>query len=165
MSPISITDRFRASLRTRGLQLTPTRDLVVEVVGTFKKHFDAEELLSELKRRRLQVSRATVYRVLDLLVQAGLLKMVVLSSRVARYEISEGRSHHAHLICTNCNRIIEFKSAQIEAEIQRICREHGLKDYELTIEIVGSCDREGGGHPPASPRRTAASPDGDSHQT
>lgn len=148
MSPLSITDRFRAAMRAQGLQLTRSRDLVVQVVGTFKKHFDAEDLLSELHRRRLRVSRATVYRVLDLLVHAGLLKKVVLSSRVARYEISEGRTHHAHIICTTCNRIIEFKSPQIEETIERICREHGLKDYELTIEIVGTCDRNGEGHPP-----------------
>jgi len=140
MTSLSITDRFRAALRTRGLQLTKSRDLVVEVVGSFKKHFDAEELLSEIRRRRLRVSRATVYRVLDLLVHAGLVRMTLVSSRVARYEISEGRTHHAHILCTTCNRIIEFRSPRIETEIERICREHGLKRYELTIEIVGACE-------------------------
>ncbi len=146
MSPLSLTDRFRAALRKRGLQLTRSREAVVEVVGSFKKHFDAEELLSEIHHRKLKVSRATVYRVLELLVQVGLLRSVVMPSRVARYEISEGRAHHAHILCTTCNQIIEFKSPQIEETIDRICREKGIRDYELTIEIVGSCDREGQGH-------------------
>ncbi len=151
MSPLTLTDRFQAAVRSQGLEITQARELVIGVVGSFKKHFNAEELLAEIRRRKLRVSRATVYRVLDLLVHLGLLRMTVQSSRIARYEISEGRTHHAHIICTSCRKIIEFRSPQIEKTIERICRDHGIKDYELTIEVVGTCEREGHEHKGARP--------------
>lgn len=156
MSPLSFTDRFRNALKNRGMQLTAPRQQVAESVGSFKKHFEAEELLAEIHRRNLPTSRATVYRTLELLVECGLVRMHVLPSRTARYEISDGRSHHAHIVCTHCKRIIEFKSPEIEEIIGRICSEHGVTDYELTIEVVGSCEQnapetESGGHGPPPP--------------
>lgn len=102
------------------------------------KHFDAEELVADLRALGARVSRATVYRTLRLLVEAGLLRELRLSTRTA-YEHGYGYPSHDHLHCTGCQRIVEFSNDQIRRIREEISREHGFLAGEHRFIIEGTC--------------------------
>ena len=106
--------RFEAYLRSKKLKLTGERMEILAAVFQKNAHFDAEELHGELKHHGRDISRATVYRTLDLLVQCGLVRKSSLGSSHANYEAAHEDEHHDHLICLNCNRVIEFYRPDLE---------------------------------------------------
>ncbi len=105
-------DKFREFLEIRGEKLTEPRRILVRHIFDSHKHFDADELVADLREAGRQVSRATVYRTLRLLVEAGLLRELRLTNRTA-YEHDFGYPSHDHMHCTECNRIIEFRNDEI----------------------------------------------------
>lgn len=102
-------------------------------------HFSAEELLASLHRRGSSVSRATVYRTLTHLLDAGLLRRYELGERGAVYEAVFGRAHHEHLICDACGAILEFVQEDIERLQDEICRSQGFLPLAHTLQIHGIC--------------------------
>ena len=131
--------RFEAYLRSKKLKLTGER---MEILGTiFQKgsHFDAEELHADLKQQGRDISRATVYRTLDLLVQCGLVRKSSLGSTHANYEAAHENEHHDHLICLNCNKVIEFYRPDLETLQEAICQERQFKPLHHSLQIFGLC--------------------------
>jgi Fur family ferric uptake transcriptional regulator len=131
--------RFEAYLRSKKLKLTGER---MEILGTiFQKdvHFDAEELHADLKQKGRDISRATVYRTLDLLVQCGLVRKSSLGSTHANYEAAHENEHHDHLICLNCNKVIEFFRPDLETLQEAICAEQRFKPLHHSLQIFGIC--------------------------
>jgi Fur family transcriptional regulator, ferric uptake regulator len=135
-SPI---DRFREYLRDRKLRLTPERRSVLETILKREGHFDAEELLQFLRRRNQRVSRATLYRTLDHLRGAGLVWMHRFGGGQALYEHVYGRTHHDHMVCTSCQRVIEFVNEDIERLQEEMCRQHGFRSASHVMQIFGLC--------------------------
>src|SRR5205085_11173923 len=88
-------------------------------------HLDAGQLIDDLKAAGLRVSRATVYRTLTKLVDAGLLRRLELGPRTF-YEHDYGYPQHEHLVCERCGRIIEFQSPDIDAKLREVYAEHQL---------------------------------------
>jgi Fur family ferric uptake transcriptional regulator len=137
--PSAETHRFEVYLRAKKLKLTGER---MEILGTiFRKnaHFDAEELHGELKQQGRDISRATVYRTLDLLVQCGLVRKSSLGSSHANYEAAHEDEHHDHLICLNCNKVMEFYRPDLEQLQVEICREQQFKPLHHSLQIFGLC--------------------------
>jgi len=133
-------ERFAEFLKRRGKRVTPQRRLIVEMVFSHHDHFDAEELLEhlsdELAQRR--VSRPTVYRTLGELVEAGMLRTMILGGR-SIYEHAYGYPSHDHLYCVQCHRLIEFHSDRLEKLRDAVARE---KDFQVTghrMMIYGVC--------------------------
>ena len=134
---------FTEFLRSHGLRLTPEREAIVEEVARRKDHFDPEELHYALKGRSRKVSRASVYRALPLLVEAGILKQAVNTDKHAHYENVFGKEHHDHMLCTGCGKVIEFYSEELESIQNALCRKHGFKGESHTLEIMGLCKKCG----------------------
>lgn len=131
--------RFETFLRSKKLKLTGER---MEILGTiFQKnaHFDAEELHADLKRMGQDISRATVYRTLDLLVQCGLVRKSSLGSTHANYEAAHENEHHDHLICLGCNKVFEFYRPDLETLQEAICHEQKFKPLHHSLQIFGLC--------------------------
>ena len=103
-------DRLRAFLRGRGLRMTAEREALVRAALGRRRHFTLEELVREVVRRDTRASRATVYRSLPILVEAGILLPVLVSDEPRRFELALGRRHHDHLLCRRCGRVVEFRS-------------------------------------------------------
>ena len=141
--------RFREYLRVRNLRLTPERRNVLETILQREGHFDAEELLRFLRRRNKRVSRATLYRTLDHLRGAGLVWMHRFGGAQALYEHVYGRTHHDHMVCTQCHRVIEFVNEDIERLQEEVCRAQRFLASSHVMQIFGVCDgcreREGAG--------------------
>ena len=131
--------RFETFLRSRQLKLTGERRALLSAVLTWGRHFDADTLHLALKQKGENVSRATVYRTLDLLVQCGLVRKDSLGHQQAQYEAVKAGEHHDHLICLNCSTVIEFFREDLEALQDVICAERKFRPLHHSLQIFGLC--------------------------
>jgi Fur family ferric uptake transcriptional regulator len=132
-------DAFKAFVRSKGLRLTAERIAVCREIFAQHGHIDAEAVLAALQRAHAGVSRATVYRNLDLLVESGLVRKHRLGQRHFVYEHLHAGQAHDHLVCTRCGKVIEFTSPGIRALQTEICRAHGFVPARHGLEISGLC--------------------------
>lgn len=133
-------ERFLQFLRNRGQRVTAERLALFDEIFSQHGHIDAEELLCSMKERSLKISRATVYRNLDLLVACGLARKQRLGRNRFLYEHIHGGQQHDHLVCTGCGRVVEFVSPGIVALQAEICRAHGFVPSRHTLQISGLCN-------------------------
>lgn len=130
---------FETYLRRRGLKLTPERRALFEEMFRSHEHFEADELLFRLKKRGCKISRATIYRGLELLVAAGVVGRVRVREEGYRYERLHAGEHHDHLICIGCGRIIEFYEPRIEQLQDAICARTRFRAVMHSHQIHGFC--------------------------
>ena len=133
-------DKFREYLasRPRPQRYTAQQRDMVRYIFSRHHHFDADQLIDDLKREGFQVSRATVYRTLAKLVDAGLLRRLEIGPRKF-YEHDYGYPEHEHLRCGVCGKMIEFQSPAIDAAVREVCRQHGFHATGHTFVIRGTC--------------------------
>jgi Fur family ferric uptake transcriptional regulator len=134
-------ERLVAYLRARHLRMTPERRWVLEEVLSREGHFDAEDLLRFLHRRHRAVSRATLYRTLDHLAVAGLVKRHRFGPGHALFERNFDRQHHDHLVCDRCGSILEFVNDEIERLQDEVCSAHAFRPTNHVMQIFGICKR------------------------
>ena len=133
-------DKFREYLASRARPQRYTdkqRDLVRHVFAQHN-HFDADNLIDELKTAGLRVSRATVYRTLSHLQDAGILKQVFFDNKQSYYEVIVGRQTYDYLICVETGRVIEFNSEKLRKLRDEICRQHGFEPISHQFHIFGA---------------------------
>jgi Fur family ferric uptake transcriptional regulator len=133
-------DKFREYLasRPRPQRYTEQQRDMVRYIFSKHNHFDAEQLIEDLKREGFKGSRATVYRTLNKLVDAGLLRRLDVGPRML-YEHDYGYPQHEHLYCQQCHAMIEFQNPAIEGIIADICRQHNFQTKGHTFVITGLC--------------------------
>jgi Fur family ferric uptake transcriptional regulator len=131
--------RFRRFLADRDLRLTRERAAIVEAVLAMRGHFHIEQLVAELRRRGIRGSKATVYRALPFLTEAGILQPADVSSDTRRYEAAFGREHHDHLVCTGCGAIVEFEFEAFEVLQREVAARHGFELEGHLHQLVGKC--------------------------
>jgi Fur family ferric uptake transcriptional regulator len=131
---------FRRFLKGRGLKFTVERAVILDSVLAREGVFEAEELLAELKQSHPEhrVSKATVYRTLKHLIEAGIIGEVLLDSSRAHYQLTYGRPKVGHLVDVHTNRVVEFPADALDPLIQRICREHGMEPISCRFVIYAS---------------------------
>ncbi|MBI4831638.1 MAG: transcriptional repressor [Candidatus Lindowbacteria bacterium] len=132
---------FRNFLGEKQLKLTPQRRAILDIVFETHRHFDAEELVEIIRQRQKRISRATVYRTLDLLVRAGLVAAMELGETRKVYEHVTGHKHHDHMICTKCGRAIEFDDGFIELLQQKVCERLNFEAETHSLRIFGRCEK------------------------
>lgn len=132
-------DHFLGYLKERGLRVTRERLALFDEIYVHHDHIDAERLLAAMKKRGHKISRATVYRNLDLLVQCGLVRKYRLGRDRFLYEHVHAGQEHDHLICTGCGRVVEFVSPGITALQSEICRAHGFVPSRHQLQVHGLC--------------------------
>jgi Fur family ferric uptake transcriptional regulator len=137
---LSPRERFAEFLRTRGKRITRQREAIVDHVASHHEHFDAEQLLAGLRRTPAgaRASRPTVYRTLAEMVEAGLLRKMVLAGR-AVYEHDYGYPQHDHLYCTGCQKLIEFSSDDLVAIRDAVAARHQFRAQSHRLIISGVC--------------------------
>jgi Fur family ferric uptake transcriptional regulator len=140
---VSPVDKFQEFLATRGMRLTQERAIIVEEVFSSHEHFDADQLVARLSQRRdgRRVSRSSVYRTIDFLVKAGLLRKVARANDRDLYEHDYGYPQHDHLICKKCGSLIEFRNQEIAKLIEEIAADHGFRMTGHRLEVYGMCDK------------------------
>lgn len=140
--PVSQTpeNKFREYLNSRSRPQRFTgqqRDLVRHIFSQHD-HFDADQLIIEVQQAGLRVSRATIYRTLGKLVDAGLLRRIEVGARTI-YEHDYGYPQHEHLVCERCGKMIEFQSETIQATLATVCMHHGFQATGHTLVVRGTC--------------------------
>lgn len=133
-------DKFREYLnsRPRAQRYTDQQRDMVQYIFSQHNHFDADQLIDALKHEHFRVSRATVYRTLNKLVDAGLLRRLEVGTRTF-YEHDYGYPQHEHLYCQQCHKMIEFQNAAIEEAIREVCFENRFQPAGHTFIIRGIC--------------------------
>lgn len=109
-----VKDIFTSYLEKKELRKTNERYAILEEIYAYTGHFDVEGLYVKMKEQDIQVSRATVYNTLDLLVECGLVSKHQFGQNQAQYEKAFGSRQHDHLICTDCQKVIEFCDPRIQ---------------------------------------------------
>ena len=132
---------LKQALKEKNLKFTPERKAIFSAVEALDSHFDADQLFLNLHKQKSKVSKGSIYRTLRIFEEIGIIRAVVFTERHMHYERVIGKTHHSHLICKNCNRIIEFLSSKIASGLEEACREHGFKEYDHKIESIGLCKR------------------------
>ena len=147
-------NRFQHFLQGQGLKLTTERASLVREIFSTHYHFEADELHLKMKDKKVKISRATVYRTLELLVKSGMVRRVHLGEDHYHYEHISGNSHHDHLICTTCGSVIEFHDPLIEVRQREICDRKRFTPTFHNLQILGVCDscRRKGEQPDAPDR-------------
>lgn len=128
---------FRRFLKRQSLKFTPERAQILQSVLAKTDVFEAEALMYEMRQAGLRVSKATIYRTLKHLLQAGIISEVLLDSKQAHYQLSFGKEPKGHLVCADTGRVIEFVSPDLMAIRDRICREHGFTPVSHSFVIYG----------------------------
>lgn len=125
------------------LRVTPQRQLVLEVLGTAgPHHMTADEVWQEVRSRFSNFNRSTVYRVLDLLVAAGVVAQHFLGDTVARYELSTAVVHH-HLVCRRCRSVFDLNPRSLRSLIAEARSSHQFTVGTVGLTIEGLCIRCG----------------------
>lgn len=128
---------FRRFLKRQGLKFTTERAQTLDVVLGKDTVFEADQLLDEMKAAGHRVSRATVYRTLKHLLQANIIREVLIDSGKAHYELAFGKAPKGHLVCVETQRIVEFPTAQLDAMMQRICEANGFDPVSHRFVVYG----------------------------
>ncbi len=128
---------FRRFLKRRGLKFTAERAQILDAVLSKPDVFEADQLLFEMRRNDHRVSKATIYRTLKHLIEAGIITEVLLDAKQAHYQLSYGREAKGHLVCVETNRIVEFSTPELTELAQRVCQENGFQPVSFRFVIYG----------------------------
>jgi Fur family ferric uptake transcriptional regulator len=126
-------------LGDEGHRITQPRRAVIEALCRARRSLDAHELLERAKKIHTGVGLATVYRTLDMLEAAGVVRKVQLDGK---YHVvaCEDRSLHYHLICEKCHSVTELRAEQADRALEKLAHTHGFKVRPEPIEVMGLCD-------------------------
>lgn len=116
---------FKLALKNENLKFTEQRFQLFKFLYENKGHFECEELIKKINKKNQKLSRATIYRSLDILVKYNFVRKIVLDDGIARYENKISSKHHDHMICIESGDIIEFYNDDIERIQENIAKEHG----------------------------------------
>ncbi len=130
---------FRHFLKSEKNRITPERFEVMDATIDYEGHFGADDLYILMKNNHSRVSRATVYKTLELLVQCELLSKRNFGENITRYESNYKRQSHDHLICVDCGRIVEFVDAHIKKLPQQISDKLGFNFESYSFNIFARC--------------------------
>jgi Fur family ferric uptake transcriptional regulator len=136
-------ERFREMLNAymakKGLRSTKQRDHIVEAFFAHPDHVSIEELLARVRERDPAIGYATVYRTLKLLTESGVANERRFGDGLTRYELADDETHHDHLICLECQKIVEFEEPEVERIQEEIANKHGFVVRWHKHELYGVC--------------------------
>src|SRR5437899_7004168 len=137
----STKQRFLEFLTKKNLRITSQRQAIVDTVFDTEEHFTAEQLLEWSRRRDKSVSRATVYRTLPLLTESGLVREMDFGKDYKFYDPNYAEHpNHNHIICQDCEKIVEFESDKIAKLEDEISHRLGFQIKAQRLQITGTCE-------------------------
>ncbi|HVE56808.1 MAG TPA: Fur family transcriptional regulator [Pyrinomonadaceae bacterium] len=131
---------FLEHIQKAGLRRTSQRDLILEMFLKTEEHLSSEDLYWLVQKQDPSVGHTTVYRTLKLLAEAGLAREVRFGDGKTYYEHHYNHEHHDHLICTECGKIIEFFSAEIEDLQDKMAENYGFRLTNHSLRMWGVCE-------------------------
>ena len=137
----SAREKFFIFLAQKNLRITSQREVIIDTVFSTDKHFTAEQLLEWSRARDRSVSRATVYRTLPLLTESGLVREMDFGKDYKFYDPNYAdHPNHNHIICQDCDRIVEFESETIDKLESEITHRLGFSVKSQRLQITATCE-------------------------
>lgn len=135
-------DRLTDYMRRKGLKLTRQRETILKAFLDGQKHVTIDGLLTEARKLDPGIGHATVYRTIKLFVEADIAHEHNFTDGAAQFEpATPGEDdHHDHLICTACDRIVEFENEEIEDLQERVAKQHGFRLTSHKMQLYGMCE-------------------------
>ena len=131
---------FLEHIQKTGLRRTAQRDLILDIFLKTEEHLSSEDLYWLIQKEDSSIGHTTVYRTLKLLTDAGLAREVRFGDGKTYYEHHYDHEHHDHMICTECGKVIEFFSAEIEKLQDEMAATFGFKPTHHSLRILGLCE-------------------------
>ena len=126
------------ALDAAGYRLTAPRLAVADLIAGHDGHFTVLELAAAARDRRLGISRATLFRALELLIELGVVERLDLPSGEHAY-VPCAPAHHHHVVCSRCGRTAEVDDAGISVAVREIERQSGFRIDAHRLELFGLC--------------------------
>jgi Fur family ferric uptake transcriptional regulator len=130
---------FREHIQGAGLRRTAQRDLILDIFLRTEEHLTSEDLYFLVHREDPTVGHTTVYRTLKLLTEAGLAREVRFGDNKTYYEHHFKHEHHDHMICTECGKVLEFFSQDIENLQDEMAEKFGFRPTHHSLRLWGVC--------------------------
>lgn len=136
-----IIEELRKIVKQKGLKYTEQREIILSVLLQADDHLTAEEIYNQIKKDypKSNVGIATVYRALGFLEEIELIASLNFGTDGKKYE-SNAKSHHDHLICTECGVIVEFVDDEIEKRQEKIAKANKFKITDHSMQLYGICE-------------------------
>ncbi|HDL63909.1 MAG TPA: transcriptional repressor [Proteobacteria bacterium] len=136
---------FAEFLKSKGLKFTPERREILRVIFATHEHFDVETLFEVMKKRGERTSLATIYRLVPLLIESGMIRRATRLDGHVTYEHVFGHKPHHHLVCVKCGQIVEFRDEGIEQLLTEVCQKYDFSPIDQRLGVRGVCSscREG----------------------
>jgi Fur family ferric uptake transcriptional regulator len=133
-------DYAHSVLATAGLRRGGARERIIELLDSEPCALSAVEIEDELRAQGTRVGRASIYRVLELLIEHGLVERVTVGQNLTRFEraLPSGEHHH-HLVCDRCGRLVAFDDPALERAIDRVSERLGVRVEHHDVVLRGTC--------------------------
>lgn len=138
-----IYERLRSELKKRNLRITSQREAVLSVfVENNGQHFTPDEVYERLAQKNSYISKATIYRSVELLKEMGFLSKINFGDGLERYELKDEHGHqHHHLICTECGQVYALEEDLLD-DIEKIIEKRtGFKITDHQLNFYGLCPK------------------------
>lgn len=126
------------ALRAAGYKLTTPRLTIIDILEQHGGHLTSTRLVDLVQERDPSIGRASVFRTLELMIKLGIIWPTLQGSSTVNYMLMPG-GHHHHIICTNCNKLIEFADCRLDALIKSVQDEYGVRVDGHLLELYGVC--------------------------
>ena len=129
---------FLTALERAGYRLTEPRREIAALIADRTGHFAAADIVEEARSRRLGIGRATVFRTLDALSEAGVVERIDLPSGEHAYLACEP-THHHHVVCKRCGQSRDVDDARVRSVVRDVARRTGYRIDDHRLELFGLC--------------------------
>jgi Fur family transcriptional regulator, ferric uptake regulator len=134
------TEHVHETLARAGLKRGGARERVIALLAAEPCALSAVEIEDALREQGAAPGRASVYRVLELLVEHGLVERLEVGDGQARFErVQPGGQHHHHLVCEECGKLIAFHDPGLERAIDSLCKRLGVRVEHHEVLLRGAC--------------------------
>jgi Fur family ferric uptake transcriptional regulator len=137
---MSCGERLAKELRSKGFRVTPQRGVILETISHMGGHRSVQEVYSEARDRLPGLNIATIYRTLETLHRAGMVDLFDSGSGPTLFELRDPEAAHGHLVCTECEHVVDIDTDLINRLVEEVAAETGFFIDPHHLTLSGVCD-------------------------